>query len=98
MPKRHTPRDPGQSTNRLLAALPAEDYRRLLPLLKVLPLKLRRILYKPGDVVDHVYFPGGGFVSVVTVLSSGEMVEVATIGREGMVGVSATKAGYANRR
>ena len=94
MPKRHTPRDPGQSTNRLLAALPAEDYRRLLPSLKVLPLKLRRILYKPGDVVDHVYFPGGGFVSVVTVLSSGAMVEVATIGREGMVGVSATKAGY----
>ena len=64
------------------------------PALKPVPLKLKRILYKPGDVVDDVYFPGGGFVSIVTVLANGDMVEVATIGREGMVGVSAATAGY----
>jgi hypothetical protein len=34
-------------------------------------------------------FPGGGFCSLLTVLEDGTMVEVATIGREGMVGVSA---------
>ena len=36
-----------------------------------------------------MYFPTGGFCSVLTVLEDGTMVEVATIGREGAVGVSA---------
>jgi CRP-like cAMP-binding protein len=82
------------SANRLLSSLPLEDYRRIQPALEALPLELKRILYKPGDVVDYVYFPGGGFVSVVTVLANGGMVEVATIGNEGIVGVSAIAAGY----
>jgi CRP-like cAMP-binding protein len=82
------------SANRLLKSLPAEDYRRIQPLLEAAPLELKHILYKPGDVVDYVYFPGGGFVSVVTVLANGGMVEVATIGNEGIVGVSAMAAGY----
>ena len=93
MPKRRTG-ESGQSPNRLLAALPAEDFRRIDALLTPLPLRLKRILYKPGDVVDNVYFPGGGFVSVVNVLANGDMVEVATIGREGLVGVSAVNPGY----
>lgn len=82
------------SANRLLSSLPPEDYRRIEPLLEAMPLQLKHILYKPGDIVDHVYFPGGGFVSVVTVLANGGMVEVATIGNEGIVGVSAMAAGY----
>src|SRR5688500_9529287 len=75
--------------NHLLAALPADDYARLAPTLRNTPLKLKRFLQKPGEPIDQVYFPGGGFVSVVTVLKDGSMVEVATIGREGMFGVSA---------
>jgi len=62
---------------------------RLQPFLEPVPLKLKRVLYKPGEIVDYVYFPGGGFVSVVTVLANGDMVEVATIGNEGIVGLSA---------
>jgi CRP-like cAMP-binding protein len=85
---------PSPAANRLLAALPPDDYRRLLPFLQPVPLKLKRVLYKPGEVVDYVYFPGGGFVSVVTVLANGGMVEVATIGNEGMVGLSAVAVGY----
>jgi CRP-like cAMP-binding protein len=57
------------------------------------PLKLKRFLHKPGEAIDQVYFPGGGFVSVVTVLKDGGMVEVATIGREGMLGISAVSNG-----
>jgi CRP-like cAMP-binding protein len=75
--------------NHLLAALPADDYARLAPTLGNTPLKLKRFLHKPGEPVDQVYFPGGGFISVVTVLKDGGMVEVATIGREGMLGLSA---------
>ena len=76
-------------SNELLAALPADDYARLAPTLGNTALRIKRFLQKPGEPMDRVYFPGGGFVSVVTVLKDGSMVEVATIGREGMLGLSA---------
>lgn len=76
--------------NRLLAALPADIYLRLFPKLESVSFKLKEFLHKPGEPVEYVYFPGGGFCSVLTVLEDGRMVEVATIGREGMVGVFAT--------
>lgn len=79
--------------NHLLAALPADDYARLAPTLGTTSLKLRRFLHKPGERIDQVYFPGGGFISVITVLKDGGMVEVATIGREGMLGMSAVLNG-----
>jgi CRP-like cAMP-binding protein len=79
--------------NRLLAALPADDYQRIVPALTVVPLKLKHILHKPGEPIQDVYFPGGGFCSMLTVLEDGDMVEIATIGREGMVGVSAVMDG-----
>lgn len=84
---------PTRNPNRLLAALPAADYARILPSLTVVPLKLKDILHKPGDPIREVYFPGGGFCSMLTVLEDGNMVEVATIGREGVVGVSAVLDG-----
>jgi CRP-like cAMP-binding protein len=75
----------------LLAALPAGDRDRLVPTLDIVPLKLKSFLHKPGEHVEFVYFPGGGFCSIVTVLEDGGMVEVATVGREGMVGVTAVQ-------
>ena len=92
-PTRNRP-PPSAPQNLLLAALPLEDYERLAPALEVVPLTLKEILHKPGERLQHVYFPGaGGFCSVLTVLQDGAMVEVATIGREGMVGVSAVLDG-----
>ena len=76
--------------NLLLAALPADDLRRVLPQLEMVPLKLKELLHKPGEQIDYVYFPGVGFCSIVTVLEDGSMVEAATIGREGLVGLAAT--------
>jgi CRP-like cAMP-binding protein len=87
------PPPPTSNPNRLLAALPAADYARILPSLTVVPLKLKDILHKPGEPIRDVYFPGGGFCSMLTVLEDGSMVEIATVGREGMVGVSAVLDG-----
>jgi CRP-like cAMP-binding protein len=84
---------PTDNPNRLLAALPADDYQRIVPTLTVVPLRLKHILHKPGEPIQDVYFPGGGFCSMLTVLENGEMVEVATIGREGMIGVTAVLDG-----
>ena len=75
--------------NLLLARLPLRDYRRISLSLVTLPLILKAVLHKPGELIDYVYFPGGGFCSILTTLDDASMVEVATVGREGMVGVSA---------
>jgi CRP-like cAMP-binding protein len=76
--------------NLLLAALPDNDLQRILPQLQTVPLRLKELLHKPGEPIDYVYFPGTGFCSIVTVLEDGSMVEAATVGREGLVGLAAT--------
>ena len=78
---------PKSAENRLLAALPDTDYDRIVPSLDVLPLKLKQILHAPLKPVRHIYFPREGFCSQLTVLANGRMIEVATIGREGAVGL-----------
>ena len=96
MVKRRPPSAPPpaqDNRNLLLAALPTEEYQRIAQSLETIPLKLKSFLHRSGDPIEHVYFPGGGFCSMVTVLKDGGMVEVATIGREGMVGVTAVLDG-----
>jgi CRP-like cAMP-binding protein len=88
-PKHAPTQAPDTFRNRLLAALPQQDRLRLVPHLDNLPLKTREVLHQPDRAIEHVYFPGGGFCSIVTVLRDGSMVEVATVGREGMVGIAA---------
>jgi CRP-like cAMP-binding protein len=80
--------------NHVLAALPRIDRDRLMPTLEIVPLTLKELLHKPGERVQHVYFPAGGFCSIVTVLEDGRMVEVATVGREGVLGVPAALDGH----
>jgi len=75
--------------NRLLAALPAEDFRRLLPHLKTIPLRSKQVLHKIGEPFRSVYFLNGGVASITTTLSDGTMVEAATVGAEGMLGIEA---------
>ena len=83
-----------ENQNRLLAALPLDVYTRVASNLESIQLPLKEFLYKPGESIAHVYFPGGGFCSIVTVLADGSMVEVATIGREGMLGLSTVSGGH----
>jgi len=79
---------PPPAGNLLLAALPPADYKRIAAVLDVVSLKLKSVLHKPGEAIRHVYFPGSGFCSILAVLEDGNMVEVATIGNEGVVGAS----------
>lgn len=75
--------------NAILAALPSRDYRRLVPHLTTIPVCTKQVLHRQGERVQDVYFPNGGVWSVTTVLASGQMVEVATIGDEGFLGLEA---------
>jgi CRP-like cAMP-binding protein len=75
--------------NRILAALPEVDRQRLLAHLEPVPLALKQVLSAPHAPITHVYFPLSGVVSLLTVTEVGEAIEVATVGNEGLVGLSA---------
>jgi CRP-like cAMP-binding protein len=88
-PVRPPPPTGGGPKNRLLAALPADDFDRLRPLLNTVPIRLKQVLQKNGERIEAVYFLNGGVASITTALSDGTMVEAATVGDEGMLGVEA---------
>jgi CRP-like cAMP-binding protein len=75
--------------NRLLASLPADDFERLRPHLRTIPLTVKQVLHPVNEPIRDVFFPNGGVCSVTTVMSDGSMVEIATIGDEGFVGINA---------
>jgi hypothetical protein len=57
------PVDP-RPKNRLLAALPAEDFRRLRSHLKTISIRPKQILHRGGEPIEDVYFPNGGVLSI----------------------------------
>jgi len=75
--------------NRLLDALPAEDFALIAPQLSQVDLERGRLLYDPGDLIDVVYFPHDGVISLMTLMANGAAIESATIGREGALGLMA---------
>jgi CRP-like cAMP-binding protein len=84
MPK---PQPVDHRTNRLLAALAPEDFTLLEPDLEVVELSRGQVLYEPGDVIRHVYFPHEAIISLVNVMEDGATNEIAVFGREGVVGL-----------
>ncbi len=82
------PTTPNPSQNYLLAALPADEYARLLPSLERVPMPLGKVLYEPGEKLQHAYFPTTSVVSLHYVTESGASSESAGVGNEGVVGVS----------
>jgi CRP-like cAMP-binding protein len=77
---------PHHTSNHFLASLAADDRSALLPHLKSFDLPQETVLYETGDTISAVYFPLAGLVSLVVDLSSGDVVEAAMIGRNGIVG------------
>ena len=84
----HTPRQ-----NHLLAALPAEDYARLLPDLEPVPLPPGWTLHAAGDREKHLYFLTAGIVSRLHVTEKGESTGFALTGSEGVIGVASFLGG-----
>ena len=73
--------------NRLLDALPDEELERLGPDLEVVSLGLKEVLIEPDGPIQHVWFPVDSVCSLVATMADGQMVEVGTVGNEGMVGL-----------
>ncbi|MFI4997123.1 MAG: Crp/Fnr family transcriptional regulator [Hyphomicrobiales bacterium] len=75
--------------NRILAALGTADHALLEPHLEEISLKLGALLQEAGAEVEHVYFPHDGMISLLAVMTDGQAIETATVGREGVVGAMA---------
>ncbi|HEU4713651.1 MAG TPA: Crp/Fnr family transcriptional regulator [Pyrinomonadaceae bacterium] len=73
--------------NRILKALPLEEYQRLSEDLEPVTMPLGEILCHPEEPIRHVYFPNHGTVSLVSNFEDGTSVEVGMVGNEGMFGV-----------
>ncbi|MBA3774319.1 MAG: Crp/Fnr family transcriptional regulator [Ramlibacter sp.] len=82
------PTPPSTSQNHILAAVPADEYERLLPHLELIEMPLGEVLYESGGLLQHVYFPTTSIVSLQVVLEDGASAEIAVVGNEGILGIS----------
>jgi len=73
--------------NRLLAALPPDDFAALAPDLQPVELDFRQVLHRPDRPIEAAYFVESGMVSMLAPLEEGQTVEVGLIGSEGLVGL-----------
>ncbi len=74
--------------NRLLQTLSAADFAVAQPHLEDVVLARGNLLVEAGEALTHVYLPHSGIISIVVSLSQGQAVEVAMVGRDGIVGAS----------
>jgi CRP-like cAMP-binding protein len=79
--------------NLLLASLSPGDLAALQPHLKLVNFDQEQVLFEAGDTIDATYFPTSAVISIVVTLSSGQVVEAAMVGRDGVVGASAALDG-----
>jgi CRP-like cAMP-binding protein len=85
------PNDAGTSVptkNRLLAALPREEYERILPHLGHVSFKLGEVVYESGVQMGHIYFPTTAIISLLYLMENGASAEMGMAGKEGLVGVA----------
>jgi hypothetical protein len=74
--------------NQLLSALPEDQLQRWVPHLEHVQMPLGQVLYEPGSILSHIYFPTTAIVSLLYVMQNGESAEIAVVGNEGVIGVS----------
>lgn len=70
-----------------MAALPRDEYERLLPDLETVSMTLKQAIYRPNEPIEYVYFPNTGVISLLILMEDGSAVEVGTVGNEGMGGL-----------
>jgi CRP-like cAMP-binding protein len=74
--------------NRLLAALPVDEYQRLLPNLQPVSFSLGQVVYEFGGRLDYVFFPTTAIVSLLYTMENGSSAEMGLTGNDGVVGIA----------
>lgn len=73
--------------NHLLRALADDEFDRIRAALEPVNLPRSAELETTNEDIEFVYFPTSGVASIVAIDESGESVDTAMIGREGMTGL-----------
>jgi len=76
------------SDNQLLAALPNDEYERLVPSLQEVSFSLGEVVYEFGGHLDYVYFPTTSIVSLLYTMENGTSAEMGLTGNDGVVGIA----------
>ena len=79
-----------QSVNQLLNSLEPGAFERIAKKLTRVTLHSKEVAYKANEPIDHVLFPENAVVCLMTVMSNGDTIEAATVGREGASWISAS--------
>jgi CRP-like cAMP-binding protein len=74
--------------NRLLAALPADEYERLRRLVQPVEFSLGEVVYEFGGALDYVFFPTNSIISLLYTMENGTSAEMGLTGNEGVVGIA----------
>lgn len=75
--------------NLLIQAMSSDDRDRLGQEFREERMDFKQTLAEQGKPVKHIYFVESGVMSLLTDLSDGEVIETGTVGKEGLVGLSA---------
>jgi CRP-like cAMP-binding protein len=79
-----------KSVNQLLNSLEPAAFERVAKKLTRVTLRSKEVVYKPNEPIDHVLFPENAVLCLMTVMSNGDTIEAATVGREGASWISAS--------
>jgi CRP-like cAMP-binding protein len=74
--------------NRLLAALPRDEYERLLPSLQQVSFSLGEVVYEFAGRLDYVFFPTTSIISLLYTMENGSSAEMGLTGNDGVVGIA----------
>lgn len=88
-PQSHSMTNQSRPANKILAALPDEEFKRLEPKLREVSFSLGTIVYTPDQPIEHLHFINSGIISWLATLEDGNTVEAGVIGSEGVGGFAA---------
>lgn len=80
-------------SNQFLSAINSEDLQTLAPHLKFVQMKQGDVLYSENERIRSVYFPFDSIVSLVVTLRNGQTIDIAMVGRDGVVGATSALDG-----
>jgi CRP-like cAMP-binding protein len=85
-----TPPTITKTANQLLSVLKPSDFSQVARNLTRVRLRPKQVVYKPNAPLDYIYFPENTVLCLLTLMSNGDSIESATVGREGASWISAS--------
>src|SRR5687768_15514313 len=82
-----------QRHNRLIDALPQDNYDELVQRFELVSLTSGVVLHRPLEVIAHLYFPLNCLISVTVSMAEGKTIETGAVGNREVVGINAFMGG-----